>query len=463
MRAVAPILGLAPLLALHSALAASEIPAEDEYAFRFPVRIEQPAEFLAVEIPLEVYRSVSDPRLRDLGVYNTAGQAVPRMVEGRQERPRQVERETPLGMVPLYGGLEASGERLRLLMQRNEAGTTLQFDSRLPRPAAEGLQLQAVIVDLRDGEDTFAALDFDWSAPAGFIGLVIVEDGDDLASWRRLARGTLAELEYEGEFEGEFEGTRIVRDRMELPREPGDFLRITWRNMPQGWRLKSVTGISRDHGPDETRQWLDLSPAEVADNGREFIFDAGGYPPVDRVNLLLPGGNVALRASVEYRHGPESAWRSGHEGLFYNISRGGDEIASDPARLSPSRASQWRVRILSGQADGDVRLHLGWRPERLLFLAQGEPPFTLASGRARDRIEGFPQDRMLGDSGIFAMLEESGEAGRASVGARQVGAGATVMEGARTWTWRTVLVWIGLIAAVLVVGWLVWSLMRESK
>lgn len=456
MTARRAMVALSALIGLPCGFAAGDVPQQADYAYAFPVRIEQPAEYLALEIPLELYRSVSDPTLRDLGVYNADGQAVPRMVKRIDERVQQVEHETPLGMVPLYGELEPSLERLRLLMQRNAAGTTLQFDSEMPDPVDPQLQLRAVIVDVGNHEEPFAALDFEWSARAlGFIGRVIVEDGDDLADWRRLASGTLADLE--------FEGTRIERDQVELPRETGDFLRITWQDMPIDWRLESVTGIRRERGPDEEREWLSLAPIERSEDGREYVFDIGGHPPIDRVNLSLPGANVVIRASVEFRHGPETAWRRAHEGLFYKVSRGGNEIDSTPARLGPVRAGQWKVRIHSGRVDGEPRLQLGWRPERLLFLAQGEPPFTIAAGRAQDRVEQFPQHRLLGDSAIFSMLERSGEAGAASVGQRREAAGAMVMEGARTWTWRTVLVWIGLIAAVLFVGWLAWSLLREPE
>lgn len=450
------IAALAALIGLPSAMAADEIPDRTDYAYLFPVQIERPAEYLSLEIPIELYRSVSDPALRDLGVYSADGQAVPRIVKRPDEQVEQIEHETRLGMVPLYGELEASQERLRLLMQRSAAGTTLQFDSEMPDAVDPGLELRAVIVDLRKHEEPFAALAFEWSVPApGFIGRVVVEDGDDLADWRRLATGTLADLE--------FEGTRIERNRVELPRDAGDFLRITWRDMPAAWRLESVTGIRRERAPEADREWLSLAPSGRSEDGRELIFEVGAYPPVDRVNLTLPGSNVVVRAGVEFRAGPETAWRRAHEGLFYNVSRAGNEITSVPARLAPTRAGQWKVRIHSGRIDGEPRLELGWRPERLLFLSQGEPPYTIAAGRAQDRVEQFPQHRLLGDSAIFSMLERAGEGGEASLGHRFEAAGAMVMAGARTWTWRTVLVWIGLIAAVLFVGWLAWSLLRESK
>jgi len=449
-------LALAGLVSLTGVLNASEIPEESEYAWRFPLRIERPAEFLAVNIPLEVYRAVSDPELRDLGIYNGEGQAVPRIIQQAGEKIDDVEHSTPLGMVPLYGELVESERRLRLLMQLNEAGTTLQFNSDLPAPADLELELRAVIVDLRDREETLSALEFGWPTDLpGFIGTVFVQDSDDLAQWRRLADGTLADLE--------FEGTQIAQNRIVLPRETGDFLRITWRDMPQHWRVDSIAGIRRERGADLEREWLTLEPIERSEDGREYVFDLAGYPPVDRVNLVLPGRNVVVRASVEYRLDSESGWARSLEGLFYRVSRNRSEAESAPARLAPTRGGQWRVKVHSGQASDGLRLRVGWRPERLLFLAQGDPPFTLASGRAQDRVERFPQQRLLADRGIFSLLERSGEAGAASVGARLEGAGAMVMEGARTWTWRTVLVWIGLIAAVTFVGWLVWSLMRETR
>lgn len=448
--------GLLALLLTDCALPQGDIPAEDAYAYRFPLHIEQPAEFLAAELPLEVYGSVSDSSLRDLGVYNAEGRAVPRLIRHPEARSEQLEHATPLGMVPLYGEIEETQRRLRMLMQLHDAGATLQFNSDLAEPADPELELQAVIVDLREYESTLDALDFYWTGDeTGFIGSVTVADSDDLARWSHLASGTLADLE--------FEGTRIEQRRLEVDREPRDFLRITWREMPSGWHLATANGIRREHAPEHARQWITLEPVKRSENGREFVFEVGGYPPVDRVDLELPGQNVVVRASVDLRHDPDAGWRRAYEGIFYDIVRSGLELRTEPGKVARGPAAQWRVNIHSGRVDGEIKLRLGWRPDRLLFLSQGGAPFTLATGRAQDRIEQYPHHRLLGDKSLFAMLERSGEAGAASVGERRPGAGAVVMKGARTWTWRTVLVWIGLIAAVGFVGYLVWSLMREGK
>jgi hypothetical protein len=70
---------------------------------------------------------------------------------------------------------------------------------------------------------------------------------------------------------------------------------------------------------------------------------------------------------------------------------------------------------------------------------------------------------MLGDRSIFKMLRESGQAGVATLGAREVRAGPDRLEVAATKPWRVALLWAGLIGAVLLVAWLVYSLMRDMR
>lgn len=438
------------------ALANEVLAPADTFAWHFPLEAEPGAEYLAADIPLAVYRSVTDSALRDIAVFNAAGVAVPRVVTRQTPGPEAVETRLSLGMVPLYGEVEESERRLRLLMRLQEAGTTLEFNSSLPDAQAGQMELNAVIADLRHYEETLQALEFVWSrGTPGFIGRVTIEDSADLSSWKTLAHGTLADLQ--------FQGTHIEQRRIEIPRRPADYVRVRWHDMPPDWKPDTLTAISTGNTPELAREWLELEASKTSPDGRSYVFDLDAYPPVDRVGLVLEGNNAVVRATLEARHNSDANWRATHHGLFYHVTRAGNEVVAPAAEIQPTRAGQWKVQIVSGQLNAPPRLRLGWSPERLKFLAQGEPPYMLATGRALEQLEHFPQQRLMGDSSIFDMLESAGNAGEARIGKRQESAGLQALVATRPFSWKTAAIWAGLIGAVGFVAWLVLSLLREER
>jgi hypothetical protein len=448
---------LTVLMILSTLSVASELPERGEYAFGFPLITEGDSEFFTLDLPTLVYRSVSDPSLRDAGVFNADGQAVPRVFEHTPPMGVDIEKSIPLGLVPLLGEQTIQPEQLRLLLRRDASGTVLEYET--PETSefqqADGL-LVAYIIDARELDIILDALELTWPDQGkGFIGRVSVDDSNDLQKWRRLTSASLADLNYED--------TVIIQNRVNLGEKTGNFLRITWHDMPENWALDSVTGIHTTWHTPIRRESVSLNATEVGESGREYVFDIGGYPPIDRVNLLLPGENIVVRATVSYRLDGQDYWRQVHDGLFYNITRRGNEVQSAPALVNDIRARHWKVRIDSGQTNGQPRLQVGWHPDRLVFLAQGPGPFELVAGRAGDRLEQFPQQRVLGDSSIFRMLHESGEAGSARIGPRMEIAGAERLEIAATSPLRIAMLWLGLAGAILFVGWLVWSLSREMQ
>lgn len=455
---------LALLVAALALTAATELPDRDEYAYGFMLSTKGGSEFFALDIPLAVYRSVTDSGLRDAGVFNADGQPVPRMFEHKPPEEQEIESQAGLGLVPLFGEEANKPEQLRLLLRQDAEGTVFEYQTPETQTSEPGNEdeaqaekpLTAYIVDARDLEIILDSLDFSWpDQPQGFIGRVNIEDSNDLQNWRKLASASLADLNYED--------TTISQNRVNLVRKPADYLRITWYDMPENWAIESVAGIytSREHSARRVNVTLNATQSD--DSSREYMFDTGGYPPADRVNLLLTEENIVVRASIHYRHDGQERWRQAHSGLFYNITRQGNAVQSMPASMREIRARHWKVRIESGVIAGRPRLQLGWHPDRLVFLAQGPGPFELVAGRANDRLEQFPQERVLGDSSIFRMLRESGRAGTASLGPRLDIAGSDSLEIAPTNPLRVALLWLGLTGAIVLVGWLVWSLTHEMR
>ena len=433
---------------------ATQLPERNEYAYSFPLTTEAGAEFFSVQVPVEVYQSVTDPNLRDAGVYNASGEPVPRVFERPDAGDNDTEHKIPLGLVSLRGGAAEQPEQLHLLLQQAGSGFTFELDS--GTGSGQESPLSAYIVDVRNLETEIETLELSWPKQVqGFIGRVTVEHSDDLQSWRRVGSASLADLAYDE--------TQIVQNRVELGSSPDGFLRIRWQNLPVDWSLETVSGIYISQLVTALRDELNLESVSVSETGREIMFDAEGYPPVDRVNVLLPDGNVVVRAGIYYRRDQEDRWRLAFNGIFYNISRQGNALQSQPEAIGEVRARHWKIKFDSGATSGPVQLQLGWRPDQLVFLAQGSSPYELVSGRGRDGLEKFPQDAVLGDRSIFRMLRETGAPGIGIVEARQLSGGVEQLEIAPERVWRTVLLWVGLTAAIMLVGWLVWSLTREMN
>jgi hypothetical protein len=450
---------LVPLTLLLFALAAQAAspPERDEYAWGFPLSIAGEEGFYRARVPLSVYRSVTDARLRDSGVYNASGQAVPRIFELPETADEEILKRVPLPFIPRFRGQVENPDDLRLRLHREAGTTVLELDSTAPPVAGNGEPvLSSYIIDTRELEQPVRALEFNWDETAeGFIGRIRVEASNDLQSWRQIGQSTLARLSYDE--------ARIEQADTPLRAGKYDYLRLSWQDFPADWRLNRIEAVLGDEPLAVEREWLELDAISNDPETAEWVFNAGGYPPVDRVTLVLPPENVLVRASIFHRSAPDANWRRVNNSVFYHLVRPDGSLQPPPASIGMVRSGEWKVRIESGSVAGPVGLKLGWVPDQLSFVAQGDGPWELVAGRALDSNEQFPQLTMMGDPAIFTLLAKSGDAGIAAVGERRVIGGEAQLSVADPPPWRKFGLWAGLLIAIGLVGWLVLSLMRDLR
>ncbi|MGN5615074.1 DUF3999 family protein, partial [Xanthomonas hortorum] len=107
-------------------------------------------------------------------------------------------------------------------------------------------------------------------------------------------------------------------------------------------------------------------------------------------------------------------------------------------------------------------LRVGYQPERVMFLAQGQPPYAVVAGSARVQRGEAPLASML-----QALRRERGaqwQPARASVAAQaQPLAGDAALQPATTpRDWKRWLLWGLLVGGALLVGGFAVSLLRSS-
>lgn len=446
--------GAVLVLAASGARSAPEedMPSPLDYAYGWPIEQQSASGFHEFDLNLEVYQSVADPGLRDVGVYDARGEPAPRLISVPREAgtPDQV---VEAALLPVLAAPGTAVADMRLALERSDGGTRVRIESVAGSDAAAPPALVAYLVDLGERPSRLRAIELDWPREIEpFITHLAIEGSEDLDHWYPLGSGTVAGLAQDQ--------ARIERRRLELPLRAVRYLRLSWERVPAHWRLTRVAAhFSQDAQPARRATASRTSTGRDADGGR--IYELGGAPPVDRIRVQLPVGHDLLRAAIHAWDPAGGTWRRVYEGQFYRLQREGGTIESEPAAIAPVRAARWKVVIERGSRDAEVGLELGWRPDRLLFLAQGQGPWQLVAGSAHDIEANFPQARRYGDPEMRGLLKQAGPVGTAALGARVELGGEARLEPAQSPEWRRWLLWIGLVAGVLLVGFMALRLLRQ--
>ena len=434
----------------------ADAPALSDYAWGFPIEVGEDASFYSVELPLEVNQSVTDPVLRDVGVYNGEGSPVPRMFQQAGDDTEPVERSNPLPSLPLYEAADSRADENGLAIQREGDSMQFKFDLEDLLAPDEDERLVAYIVDMRQTADNATALDLVWGqTEPGFMGRVMVDGGNDLQNWSPVGSAVVAHLREDA--------ASIEQRRVKLRRGDFDFLRIRWEGLPETWYLSQVMGVYLDGVADTVRKYvtLDSNSIDPDDGGR--IFELGGAPVVDQMRVELPEPNTVISAQVFYWSERREQWLAAGHGSYHHIIRNNNAVKSEPLAIKSARTSQFKVLITNGPADVAMQLEVGWRPDSLLFLAQGQAPFSLATGNADDEMQRFPQQRIYGASSLADLAENSGGVVTATLGPRYELGGPDRLVATRQINWRTLLLWFGLIMGVVFVGYMASKTIRELK
>jgi len=430
------------------------MPAPDAYAYGWPIELEAPADFYEFELPLEVYRSVADPALRDIGVYNARGEPVPRLISAPANPGAAPEKTAEISALPIYAPPGTPLGELRLALERSDGGTSVRIETDTLAAGTEPKVLVAYIADLGRPATDLRAIELEWPREIEpLVTQLTVEGSADLDVWFAMGSGAIAGLRQDE--------ANIERRRVELGTREVRYLRLSWRAVPEGWRVTRLLAHHSQAAPEAEHEWLTLWPTgrDTADGG--YLYDMGGSPLIDRLTLALPGENSLVRASVYARASLEERWQRVHNGLFYRLRREGDAVTNESVAHAPQRAARWKVVVERGQPELRLGLTLGWRRDRVLFVAQGEAPWRLVAGSARDAEDYFPQARRFSDPEMRKLLEDTGPVGVAKLGKREELGGPLRLESPHSPAWRRWLLWLGLVAGVLLVGGMAWRLGRQ--
>lgn len=447
-------------LTAQAAMAAS--PAD--YANVIPIQTRGESAAWQFELDSSVYAGSVDPDLRDLAVFNAAGQAVPMTIRPVELPDSQVEQRAPVPVLALpddrRGGTDVD---LHLVVERDAAGRLRRLETQSTGEPPVAVEPREWLLDLAAFDRGIDYLELDWDVPRDkVIARFEVSGSNDLQRWDLLnADATVVMIEQDG--------ARIERRNIDLSTTRLRYLRLlrTDDGLPLAG-LRAEAGRTRHVAGSARVQWLQAASVErlgELDAGKtRFLYVLNPAVPATDVKVNLSSDNAVAQLDVlaSADEAPASGrWVRRARFVAFRLLQDGDVIDNGFAALTPG------PRIRSLRLDSATPLAappdvvVGYRPARLLFLAEGNGPFLLAVGSASERYPDYPIEPAL--VSLRSRFGPEWQPAVADLGDSRASAGAKALRPAQQpVNWKRWLLWSVLIGAAAVVGGIAISLLRGS-
>jgi len=448
------------LLSLPVAAQALDTPLHSrDFAYGMTLEVDGDGALYALPLPEVVYRDTTRKDLGDIRIFNGYGEVVPHLLQRGESKGATQHKMMALNFFPLYRDQPWEQKIQHIHIADDGKGTIVDIDRSAAAPEEKIGPVDSYLIDASSVEETVHKLILDWGEVGeGFLISARVEYSNDLVHWNHLiSAATLADLSYEGYHLGQHEIT--------LPRQEARYYRISWPLGEKGVLLKGLRADVVHAGDTPPRKWQTLSPDVTAAARGIYDFDVNGNFPVDRIKIDLPQPNTVVRVRLLSRNDAKQPWRQRYQGVLYTLQREGHTLTNDPISLPDMHDSFWRLEVEQGGGglgSGMPRLEMGWIPHRLVFVARGEMPFTLAFGSASVG----PEDNDI--SGLVHRLEqrpdERGYIKLTHAGGRfELGGEQRLQPPRPPLPWKKWLLWAVLILGVLMLAGMARGLYRQMN
>lgn len=441
--------------------AAAVVPAD--FAYGIPLVVKEDGAIHELPIPVEVYRGVTRGDLGDVCVFNGQGEIVPFSIRMPLVEAVPAPAAVALPIFPVFGTPGQNPQGLSLHMRRDSSGSIIDLRADSNDVDGQDRTVVAYLLECGSLSQPIRALQLEWpTSSEGFMLKVTVERSNDMNRWLPVVKAaTIAGLKY---------GDRTIEQRtIELtPPVRAKYFRLTW---PQGKETLHLTGASAlpaGKTSEPKRQWTSLDATSDPGKPGEYRFNAPGFMPVDRLMMQFPQKNTLASGTFFSREGDQTPWRvrnpGGEPAVLYHLQVEGVNFFNPAVVVAQGTDRDWMVRFEPPDAvgHGTVKVHLGWAPQHLVFVARGDGPFFLACGSAR-----IPR-RSLQANDLLARVPTTSRAG---LGVKPASFGTPYLLGGEEMLrpqdpplpWRQWVLWLVLVAGVGLLGWMTRRLYRQMN
>lgn len=454
---------VAGLLCAALAAAAADDPEPSSFAWRATLDTAGRAGLVRVAVPAEALARLQSASASDLRVFDGRGAPVSFAVASAPRPADEPRAHTPsFAALPLRAA--GPGERppvgaTRLRLEENGQRRSLwvQLGPGDARPPTSGTPqpLSAALFDTRRQQEPVAGFIVRARIPANVPVRFTLATSADLENWTEVpVQGRVFRFDGEG---------APANDRLELqaPLRLADrFLRIAWDGQ-EGVAVDAVTGLLPARPGERELPGVALA-APSADGDAALEWQLPFATPVARIALATARENTLVPVRLLGRNQPSEPWRLHGTTVVYRLGSAGQESTNAPASLSRPSMRWLRVEATHGARVQDLALaaRVLFDPVEVVFPAGAAAPYVLAAGRAGTRTAALPMSLLASTTG--ATLDALPLVSIASVQSTpDAGPGALARLLPRGMDTRSAALWLVLLAGVLLLGGVAWSLLRQ--
>ncbi|WPN47540.1 MULTISPECIES: DUF3999 domain-containing protein [unclassified Pseudomonas] len=445
-------LGVVAMGVMLSAVA-QEKPAD--FTTQVPLSVTGDGPWYRLELPLNVQLSARQADLSDVRVFNAVGDVQAYALARESARSNETRTLTEVKWFPLYNSMDATETAPSVRVQSSSNGTLVQVQPSSQLEAGEE-ELRGWLLDASAIKAPLQQLVLDWTSERDGFQRFTVEASDDLQHWQSWGEGQVARLTFSDE--------RVEQHEVNLPGQSARYLRLLWITPHSAPTLTSAQLQSAS-----TRNlplplvWSQALAGSSVKTG-EYTWQLPMGLSVERVQVELSQPNSLAPVSLAGRRDSSLPWQSLSNGLLYRLTQNGQDVVQNELQLSGQIVQQLKLNVDErggGLGDQVPALKFAVRATRLVFLARGPGPYTLAVGNTTAKAANLPLSTLIPDYSP-AKLATLGRA-RVDVGAVVTQPSTSAASAPIETNWKKFGLWAVLLLSVLFLAAMAFSLLRRPS
>ncbi|NVZ67867.1 DUF3999 domain-containing protein [Pseudomonas costantinii] len=431
-----------------SAVYAQEGPAD--FTTQVPLAVSGSGPWYRLELPLAVQLSARQADLSDVRVFNAAGEQQAYALSRQSAQRSESRNVTDVKWFPLYAA-DTQAALPGVVMKSTSEGTLLEVR---PSTKAGKQVLRGWVLDASAIKAPLQQLNLDWSRERDGFQRFSIEASDDLQHWESWGDGQVARLSFADE--------RVEQHDVSLPGQSARYLRLVWQGQeaPLLTSAKLVSAISSSL-PMPLVWSQPLAGARL--KAGEYSWQLPTGLNVERLRIELKQPNTLAPVTLSGRREANQAWQPLSNGLLYRLAQNGQDVVQDELQLPGVTVAELKLQVDERGGGLGVEapaLRFAVRSTQLVFLARGEPPFTLALGNGSVKAANLPLSTLIPDYSAERLktLGEAKVAGEVVVKTPAVAALPEVET-----NWKKLGLWAVLLLGVAALGAMAYSLLRKPQ